>query len=294
MFWQEITFTLFKSQTERFEDALINLGACSVTLIDAKDEPIYEPGVNETPLWNQLNLTALFTQDYDIKRILNQLPKLLELDKLPPYKTHSYPDKDWERAWMDEFKPMKLGQRLWVCPSWHKPPKPDEVNIILDPGLAFGSGTHPTTELCLKWLDQNVKGNESVIDYGCGSGILAIAAIKLGASHAIGIDIDPQAIIASKDNANHNQISDTAFEVFLTNEVKNHPPVDILIANILATPLIDLCEKFAQLVKSKGKIALSGILKEQADSVLKAYSIYFSFDPVVFKGDWALLSGFRI
>lgn len=293
MLWKEITLTLLRDQVEQFEDALLNLGACSITLKDAEDHPIFEPGLDETPLWDCVNLTALFTEDYDLYYILNQLPEYLALDKLPHYITKTYPDEDWERSWIKYFKPAKLGNRLWICPSWDQPPEPNAINIILDPGLAFGTGSHPTTELCLRWLDQHIKENETVIDYGCGSGILAIAALKLGAKHAIGVDIDPQAITASKENAKRNDIDENNFDLYLVNQCPDILTTDLLVANILANPLIQLASTFANLIKSQGQIALSGILTDQAQSVLDAYQPYFDFQPIQTKDEWALLSGTR-
>ncbi|TNF65274.1 MAG: 50S ribosomal protein L11 methyltransferase [Gammaproteobacteria bacterium] len=294
MLWKEITFTLKRDDVESYEDALLTLGACSITLKDAEDNPIFEPGVDETPLWDQLQLTALFTEEFDLALILNQLPEILSISQLPVYTTKIYPDEDWERSWMEHFKPIQLGERLWICPSWHETPNPNAVNIILDPGLAFGTGSHPTTELCLRWLDKTITGNETVIDYGCGSGILAIAAIKLGSKKAIGIDIDPQAITASNDNAQRNEINQKQFNFLMADKITNDVTCDILIANILANPLIQLAPSIAKLVKPKGKIALSGILEEQAQLVIEAYQPYFSFEPIETKEEWVLLSGKRI
>ncbi|MCF6765166.1 50S ribosomal protein L11 methyltransferase [Thiotrichales bacterium 19S3-7] len=293
MLWKEITFTLTREDVETYEDALMLLGACSITLKDAQDNPIFEPGVNETPLWAQLQLTALFTEEFDLTLILNQLLEVLPIKELPTYTTRNYPDEDWERSWMEHFKPIQLGNRLWICPSWHEIPQPNAVNIILDPGLAFGTGSHPTTELCLRWLDQHIIENETVIDYGCGSGILAIAAIKLGAKEAIGIDIDPQAITASNDNAQRNEINNDQFRFVLADNLTDTTSCDILLANILANPLIQLAPEIAKLIKPSGKIALSGILQEQADSVLAAYQAYFKFEPIQSKDEWVLLSGIR-
>ncbi|MCF6775440.1 50S ribosomal protein L11 methyltransferase [Thiotrichales bacterium 19X7-9] len=294
MLWKEITFTLTRDNVEAYEDALLTLGACSITLKDAEDNPIFEPGVDETPLWNQLQLTALFTEEFDLALILNQLPEILSISQLPVYTTKAYPDEDWERSWMEHFKPIQLGERLWICPSWHEIPNPNAVNIILDPGLAFGTGSHPTTELCLRWLDKTITGNETVIDYGCGSGILAIAAIKLGSKKAIGIDIDPQAITASNDNAQRNEINQNQFNFLMADKITSDVTCDILIANILANPLIQLASSIAKLVNPQGKIALSGILEEQAQLVIEAYQPYFSFEPIETKEEWVLLSGRRI
>lgn len=293
MLWKEITFTLSFNKLELFESHLLELGACSITLKDAKDQPILEPAVNETPLWDDILLTALFTEEYDLSLILNQLSEEIKPEALPFHTTKTYPDKDWERTWMEHFKPIKLGKRLWICPSWQKPPEPDAINILLDPGLAFGSGSHPTTELCLRFLDENVEHNETVLDFGCGSGILAISAIKLGAKKAHGIDIDPQAILASNENAKKNHINQSQYEFLLSDQKPENLTVDLLVANILANPLMMLSKEISDYVKPCGKIALSGILSDQADAVIKAYQPYFDLNPIQQKEEWVLISGIK-
>src|SRR5690606_25394554 len=201
-------------------------------------------------------------------------------------------DQDWERSWMDNFKPMRFGRRLWIVPSWHEAPEPDAVNLLLDPGLAFGTGTHPTTALCLEWLDSQGLDGLQVIDFGCGSGILAIAALLLGADRVTGTDIDPQALEASRDNAQRNQLADERLPLYLPADMPAEP-ADILVANILAGPLVSLAPQLTGLVKPGGRIALSGILAEQTEEILAAYRDAFELDPVADKDGWLRVSGVR-
>ncbi len=290
MLWQEINFTCEKSSITILEDYMLNLGACSVTFKDAEDIPILEPALGETPLWDKVSFTALFTDDHDLQDLLQNI-KQSHPSIINSLNSHTFADEDWERTWMDNFKPLQFGKRLWVCPSWETPPNPNAINILLDPGLAFGTGTHETTALCLSWLDQHIKGHESVIDYGCGSGILAVAAKKLGASQVYGIDIAPQAVTATQDNAIKNDIDPKDILVFLADEQPETLQTDIVVANILAGILIELFEHINAKVKPSGTIVLSGILREQADEVLLHYSQSFQMNAPTFKGDWALLSG---
>jgi ribosomal protein L11 methyltransferase len=266
------------------------LGACSVTFRDAEDTPILEPSIGETPLWDQVQLTSLFTEEYDIHTLSSKIKRMAPLKTSTP-ETRIFADEDWERTWMNDFHPIQFGPRLWVCPSWEEIPEPDAVNILLDPGLAFGTGTHETTALCLTWLDENIKGKESVIDYGCGSGILAIAAKKLGADTVYGIDIDPQAIIATRDNAEKNHIDPKTIQIYMADDQPALLQSDIVVANILAGILIDLSEHITAIVKPHGKIVLSGILKEQAETVLLHYSQAFKMSSPIYKNEWTLLTG---
>ncbi|MDF1763056.1 MAG: 50S ribosomal protein L11 methyltransferase, partial [Oleibacter sp.] len=199
-------------------------------------------------------------------------------------------DKDWVRAWMEDYHPMCFGERLWVCPSWREPPEANAVNLMLDPGLAFGTGTHPTTSLCLKFLDGDIQGDELVVDYGCGSGILGIAALLLGARHMVGVDIDPQALLATEDNANRNHIARDRYEIYLPEATPN-VQADVTVANILAGPLEALAPNIAALTKRGGRLALSGLLAEQADSVSSRYSEWFDMQTPQQEGDWIVLTG---
>ena len=211
---------------------------------------------------------------------------------MPTHELEQIEDQDWERSWMDNFHPMRFGQRLWIVPSWHAAPEPDAVNLLLDPGLAFGTGTHPTTSLCLQWLDAQQLQGKTLIDFGCGSGILAIAGLLLGAEHAVGTDIDIQALEASRDNAQRNQIVDELFDLYLPENMPAEP-ADVLVANILAGPLVSLAPQLASLVKPGGLLALSGILAEQTDEILQAYQGDFELDPVAEQDGWIRVSGKR-
>ncbi|WP_304641178.1 50S ribosomal protein L11 methyltransferase [Pseudomonas sp.] len=289
--WIQMRLAIAPEQADPLEDLLLAVGAVSVTFMDAADEPIFEPDLGTTPLWTQTHLLALFEGDTDSRAVLQQLEELWP-GALPPLQVETIEDQDWERSWMDNFQPMRFGERLWIVPSWHQAPDPGAVNLLLDPGLAFGTGTHPTTALCLEWLDQAaVKGRE-VIDFGCGSGILAIAAILLGASHAVGTDIDPQAIEASRDNARRNGIADDRFDLYLPEAM---PPAqaDLLLANILAGPLVSLAPQLSRLVRPGGSLVLSGILAEQTEEILDAYRQDFLLDPVANRDGWIRVSGIR-
>ncbi len=266
-------------------DLLTLAGACAVTLTDAEDNPIFEPDIGTTPLWQRTAITGLFLSEADRDASLRLL-----LKQCPPGSFHhsltDLADQDWVRAWMAEFKPMPMGERLWICPSWETPPDAAAVNVILDPGLAFGSGTHPTTALCLRWLDQHDVNLKTVVDYGCGSGILAVAAKKLGAAQALASDIDVQALQATRSNAQNNQVDVELFEPMQTLD-----PVDIVMANILAHPLQQFAPYLCSLLKHDGDIVLSGILQTQADDVITAYAPWIKVDRVKSQAEWVCISG---
>ncbi|WP_102797564.1 50S ribosomal protein L11 methyltransferase [Bowmanella denitrificans] len=289
MAWIQLRINSNAQSAEPIGELLSDWGAQAVTFVDAKDTPWYEPKPGEVQLWPDTQVVGLFDAEEDLTALLLQLKSQLPagtLIKLDPLE-----DKDWEREWMDNFHPMQFGQRLWICPSWREVPDPDAVNVMLDPGLAFGTGTHPTTALCLRWLDGLELGNSLVVDFGCGSGILGIAALKLGAKRVVGVDIDPQAIQASQDNANRNQVGDL-IELYLP---KDQPQLqaDVVVANILAGPLRELRQVITSYCRAGGKLALSGILKEQAEEISALYSQDFEMDPVAIDGDWARVSGTR-
>ena len=291
MDWLQFQFELATDDLDIVEQRLEALNCLSITLTDAEDNPIMGPAPGETPLWQKLSLLALFPESVD-----PDLLKYLFFDRLSAqvigWRHKKLEDQDWVRAWMDDFKPMQFGDNLWICPSWTLPPNPLAVNLMLDPGLAFGSGTHPTTALCLEWLDANPPDNQSVIDYGCGSGILFLAALKLGARQVTGIDIDPQALQASKDNAQRNQIAANLYHL-QDADAADPEPVDLLMANILAQPLIILSSQISQLVRRTGSIILSGVLDEQADNVVQAYSPWLSITNRTSKQGWHLIEGSR-
>jgi ribosomal protein L11 methyltransferase len=203
--WLQVRLAISPEQAETYEDAFLEVGAVSVTFMDAEDQPIFEPELNTTPLWSHTHLLALFEDGTDASSVFAHM-ELLTGGPLPEHHSEVIEDQDWERSWMDNFQPMRFGQRLWIVPSWHAAPEPEAVNLLLDPGLAFGTGTHPTTALCLEWLDGQDLKDCNVLDFGCGSGILAIAALLLGAKEAVGTDIDVQALEASRDNAGRNNI----------------------------------------------------------------------------------------
>jgi len=284
--WLQLTFYSTKDSAEALADLLSEAGAAAVTMQDAADQPLYEPPPGATPLWQLTNVVGLFDEGVDAEAIVAGL-RAQWSGEFPDYRSETLADQDWERAWMDDFKPMQFGRRLWIVPSWHDAPDADAVNILLDPGLAFGTGTHPTTRLCLEWLDAQDLQGRTVIDYGCGSGILALAAALLGAESVLGVDNDPQALVATLDNAARNGVS---IQVYLPKEAPQ-TPADILVANILAGPLIELAPQLAALVKAGGAIALSGILPEQAEAVSNAYSGWFEMQPPVEHDGWIRLEG---
>ncbi|MCA6221318.1 50S ribosomal protein L11 methyltransferase [Photorhabdus antumapuensis] len=291
--WIQLRLNTTGQLAESLGDTLMENGAVSVTFQDSHDNPVFEPLPGETRLWGDTDVIGLYDAETDMKAVISQLEQVPQLGKGFIHKIEQLEDKDWEREWMDNFHPMRFGNRLWICPSWRDVPDPDAVNVILDPGLAFGTGTHPTTSLCLQWLDSlNLEG-KTVIDFGCGSGILAIAALKLGATHAIGIDIDPQAIQASRDNAERNGVLER-LTLYLAKNTPTDLESDIVIANILAGPLRELAPVIGALPKPGGLLGLSGILTNQAESVIQAYTDKFVIDPVAEQEEWCRISGVKI
>ncbi len=298
MGWLQISINTTKNHAEIAEDCLFSAGAQTVTLTDAADQPILEPGPDETPVWNNVIITGLFGLEENQQALLDRIEQCLTGVDFS-CDTQILEDQNWTRAWMDHFQAMQFGQRLWVCPLHMDPPETDAINLRLDPGLAFGTGTHPTTSLCLRWLDQNILDSHNkqgtLLDYGCGSGILAIAACMLGIDHADGVDIDPQALTATHDNAETNQVKDK-IETFLPdNYQKQHTGTqyDIVVANILSGPLAELASMLAGHTKAGGDIVLSGILREQAEPLVETYSQFFNMDEPVFEEDWVLLHGIK-
>ena len=290
--WIQLRLSADEDTAEKYSDWLSACGAQAVTFIDAKDTPIYEPlPGDEVIYWNNTVVMGLYDASHDMDKVLNYL-KGIHPDKANmTYKLEQLEDKDWEREWMDNFHPMKFGQRLWVCPSWREVPDPSAVNVMLEPGLAFGTGTHPTTALCLTWLDGLDLVGKTVVDFGCGSGILSLAALKLGAKKVIGIDIDPQALQASLENAKRNQCEDR-LELFLP---KDQPKfkADVVVANILAGPLRELAPVIIEYVASNGVLALSGVLEEQAQQLQTIYGEFCQMDPIKVQEEWVRLSGVR-
>jgi ribosomal protein L11 methyltransferase len=289
MSWLQVRLALTPAQAETYEDLMLELGAVSVTFMDAEDQPIFEPDLGTTPLWSQTHLLALFEGDTDAAA-LEQRVQLLANGLT--YEVERLEDQEWERSWMDNFQPMRFGQRLWIVPSWHEAPEPEAVNLLLDPGLAFGTGTHPTTSLCLQWLDGEPVQGLQVLDFGCGSGILAIAALLLGAERAVGTDIDVQALEASRENANRNGIDPARFPLYLPADLPTEQ-ADVVVANILAGPLVGLAEQITRLTRIGGRLALSGILAEQAEDVRAAYAGCFDLEPTATLDGWVRISGTR-
>jgi ribosomal protein L11 methyltransferase len=293
MSWLQLILEAHPDDAERLSDALSELGASAVTLQDGADQPLYEPPPGETPLWSDTRVIGLFEADTDMEAVTRQLTHHLGLERLPPWRVSPLEDKDWEREWMDRFQPMRFGDKLWICPSWHTPPHPEAVNILLDPGLAFGTGTHPTTALCLQWLDAHSEHlpNAQVIDYGCGSGILAVAAALLGAEHVWAVDNDPQALIATRDNAEKNGVSGKI--TAMAPQALPDMQADVLLANILAQPLLELADRFHEHLKPDGPIVLSGILRQQAEMVSERYATDFHMEAPTAQEDWVRIDGTR-
>ncbi|KPU82738.1 ribosomal protein L11 methyltransferase [Psychromonas sp. PRT-SC03] len=291
--WIQLKLNATAKNAEEIGELLMLNGALSATFTDAHDTPVFEPLPGETRLWGDTDITGLYEANADMQAIIKTLQASPLLDNDFAHKVETLEDKDWEREWMDNFHPMQFGKRLWICPSWKPIPDENAVNVMLDPGLAFGTGTHPTTALCLTWLEGQDLRDKVIIDFGCGSGILAIAALKLGAKRVIGIDIDPQAITASRDNATRNGVS-SQLELYLPEDLPEGIQADVLVANILAGPLRQLSTQIEALVKNKGSLALSGILKEQAPELIAVYSQWFAMKPANIEQEWAQLSGLKV
>jgi len=277
------------------EEIFMRHGAWSVTLSDAGDNPVLEPGPGETPLWVDTRITGLFSADANLGNLMSDLLQELELRQLPPHRVEQLADRAWEREWLTDFGPMKFGERLWICPGDSDVEQEDAVIIRLDPGLAFGTGTHPTTALCLEWLDGLSLHGRTLLDYGCGSGVLAIAALKLGCQAATAMDIDPQAVIATRQNADSNGVA-AGLRVY--GQAEDIGGVfDVVVANILAGPLVQFAESITSTLAGHGMLALSGVLCEQAASVMAAYEPWIEFDEPTFREQdgqtWSRLTGTR-
>ena len=290
--WIQLRVNTTELKAEQVSDMLMGWGAQAVSFLDAHDTPIYEPMPGEVIYWTNTIVVGLFDAEHPMAEVISQLQNVSFFKHGLEYKLEQLEDKDWEREWMDNFHPIKFGERLWVCPSWRDIPDPTAVNVMLDPGLAFGTGTHPTTALCMQWLDQVIQPDQTVVDFGCGSGILGIAALKLGAKRVVGIDIDPQAIEASGKNAERNNVAGQ-IELYLP---KDQPKLeaDVVVANILAGPLADLKHIISAYVKPGGLLALSGILTSQAHVVMAAYADEFTFDPIVEQEEWVRLTARKV
>lgn len=295
MAWLSLKIEADEQTAGVLSDALLELGALAADIEDAnaetdQEQPIFgEPGEPVDSVWQNSIVSGLFAEDADIPAIVAAATEAAHLVDTPRYRVITVEEQDWVRLTQSQFDPIRISPRLWIIPTWHTPPDPAAINLILDPGLAFGTGSHPTTHLCLQWLDRNIHGGESVLDYGCGSGILAIAALKLGAGRAMGIDIDPQAVIASKQNAEQNQAE---AEFFLPDATLN-TQADIVVANILANPLKVLAPMLAQAVRPGGRIVLSGVLAPQAEETLAIYRQWFDIDIDGEIDGWVCLAGIK-
>ncbi len=292
MSWIQLRLDTSPEQVEALEALMLAAGAVAVTLEDNADQPVLEPAVGETPLWGQTRLTGLYPADADMDAVLAHFPD----DALAGthHRIEILEDKDWEREWMQHYQPMQFGRRLWVCPSWLAPPEADAVNLLLDPGLAFGTGTHPTTALCLTELDGMQLQDRLVVDYGCGSGILAVAALKLGAREALGVDNDPQALVASRENARRNEVADPDFAVALPGQydaARWASRADLVIANILAGPLMELSDTLLHCLKPGGTLMLSGLLDSQAPGMIAHYAAQIPLQVASEHEGWVCLRG---
>jgi ribosomal protein L11 methyltransferase len=294
MSWLSLTVNADAAYAESLSEALLEFGALSVDMHDAdadtpQEQAIFgEPGEPSASLWSHNCVTALFADDANVEDILLQASLAAGLQQSPPHQITPLQDNDWVRLTQSQFDPIRISPRLWIVPTWHTAVDAAAINIVLDPGLAFGTGSHPTTRLCLRWLDENIRGGESVLDYGCGSGILAIAAMKLGAGSAYGVDVDAQAVQSSRDNALANQV-----KADFTLPDSTLQPADIVVANILTNPLKMLAPLLASATRQGGRIVLSGVLSEQTEDVMRVYAQWFDLNPAVMEDGWACLSGIK-
>lgn len=290
MVWQKLILLAEPEMASQLETCLNEEGALAITLEDGAHESLYEKTPLEMTVWTALKLTGLFASQVDITEVMHRLERKCE--RTLTFQLEELHDQVWETVWQENFKPIRFGEKLWVCPSWCEPPQPSAVNLILDPGLAFGTGTHETTALCLEWLERRDLTGKTVVDFGCGSGILAIAALLLGSDKAIGIDNDPHAIAASRSNGRKNNLHESRLSVFLPQHI---PAIeaDIVMANILAGPLVELAGRIISLTKPAGSILLSGVLTSQREEVIKAYESAVEIKEVQVRGDWICLHGYR-
>ena len=303
MSWLTLSVRAKADYAEALSEALLARGALSVDMLDADadtpdEQAIFgEPGEPTSAVWQHNLVNALFENDAAVADILQASCADLGIATLPEHRIETLGENDWVRLTQSQFDPIRISERLWIVPTWHTPSDPTAINIALDPGLAFGTGSHPTTRLCLRWLDQNIKGNETVLDYGCGSGILAIAVMKLGAANAVGVDVDAQAVQASRDNAMANQVRADFYLPDACPEPSRRgvslTQYDVVVANILTNPLRALAPLLAGATRSGGRIVLSGILAEQAEDVMRIYEQWFDLAPAVLEDGWTCISGVK-
>ena len=292
MEWRQFVMNLGELPVDTVEKIFERHGAQAVTLTDAGDNPVLEPAPGETPLWNDIRITGLFSPSADFEDLRADLLRSLALTHLPDHRVEVLEDRAWEREWLKDFRPMRFGNRLWVCPGEFEVDAPDAIVVHLDPGLAFGTGTHPSTAMCLDWLDGLDLDHKHVLDFGCGSGILSVAALLLGAHSVTAVDIDPQATTATRQNAERNAV---ARSVRTTVDVRDlDAAYDVAIANVLAAPLIEHARTICERVVAGGDIALSGILEHQVTAVADAYREWIAFDTPAVRFPWARLTGRRL
>lgn len=290
MAWVQIRFAIKSDYVDDISDLLMELGCVSVTFTaNDPNEAVFELFPGDVKYWQTSTVVGLFDANTQMEHIANVLSEQEMFEGKFQYKVEQVEDKDWEREWMDNFHPIQFGERLWICPSWREIPDPNACNVILDPGLAFGTGTHATTALCLEWLEKMDLTDKTILDFGCGSGILAIAALKLGAKRAIGIDIDPKAITASMENAERNGVADK-IELYLPDDAPEFE-TDVILANILAAPLKELKHIICGYGQTGTELALSGILSEQAEDVANHYAPLVKLSPVTQKDEWVRIDG---
>lgn len=292
MEWRQFVMNLDALPAGGVEDVFARHGACAITFSDAGDDPVLEPPPGETPLWSKVRITGLFGAAADLDGLCQDLLRSFQLERLPEHRVETLEDRAWEREWLKDFRPMRFGRRLWVCPGGFQVDAEDAVIVHLDPGLAFGTGTHPTTALCLEWLESQDLTGKRVLDFGCGSGILSIASLKLGASSVTAVDIDPQAITATRQNAGRNEVDERLEATLDANDLDAE--YDVAVANILATPLIRHAGTICEHLVHGGTIALSGITDRQTATVADAYRDLIAFAPPVVRAPWARLTGRRI
>ena len=295
MGWQNVSFLTDVSHAEPMCDALLEAGALSASIEDADagtpdEQPQFgEPGSVNTPGWMHSRVVVLLEPNADIEALLAEAGAAIGLAGIPAYSVETVAEQNWVQLTQSQFDPIRVSERLWIVPSWHETPDPAAVNLILDPGMAFGTGSHPTTRLCLEWLERNVSEACTVLDYGCGSGILAIAAARLGAGHVAGVDIDPQAVDAARANAERNGVT----ALFADSATPVAGEYDVVVANILSNPLRVLAPAICAHVRSGGKLALSGILREQIDEIIAIYAQWIPLQVADVREDWVCLAGIK-
>ena len=291
MTWLQLKLETSADLAPQCEDALLQLGAAAVTLQDNADQPLFDQGLEEPPLWRETRVTGLFPASTDMAALWDKFPQ--ELAHQCQHRAEILEDKDWEREWMQNYQAMQFAPSLWICPSWQAPPDPEATTILLDPGLAFGTGTHPTTAMGLTALSGLKLDGRQVLDYGCGSGILAIATLLLGAESAVGVDTDPLALKATTANCERNSIAASRIQTLLHGELESGRRFDLVLANILAGPLCDLAPLLTQHLHPGAQLILSGILSEQVEAINSAYAGHLELQQIMEQDGWVVLSGTR-